>query len=209
VPFSAGSVYSTTGDLLKWETALFGGKVLKPESLKKMTTPYQGNYACGLEVMTFLGHKEIMHGGAVNGFTTSLAYFPDEKAGPLTIVVLSNAESNVGPIAQNLAMEMFGKPVKLPREDFPAEVKLPEAALQDFVGTYQLRPNFALAITVEKGQLISQATGQGKIPLFAESEKRFFTKVVDAEIEFKRDAAGKVASLTLYQNGNEIKGNKN
>lgn len=39
IPFSAGSLYSTTGDLLKWERGLFGGKVLKPESLKKMTTP--------------------------------------------------------------------------------------------------------------------------------------------------------------------------
>ena len=30
IPFSAGALYSTTGDLLKWEQALFGGKVLKP-----------------------------------------------------------------------------------------------------------------------------------------------------------------------------------
>jgi len=33
IPFSAGALYSTTGDLLKWEQGLVGGKVLKPESL--------------------------------------------------------------------------------------------------------------------------------------------------------------------------------
>jgi len=209
IPFSAGSLYSTTGDLLKWEQGLFGGKLLTAASLKKMTTPFHNNYACGLEIMTFLGHKEIMHGGGIEGFSTSLAYFPDEKSGPVTVVVLSNAQSNVDQIAQNLARVMFGMPVKLPRTAMPTEVTLTEKQLQDFAGTYQLTPNFAITFMVEKGQLISQATAQGKVPLFAESESKFFAKVVDAEIEFSRDASGKVVSMTLYQNGNEIKGPKN
>ena len=41
VPHGAGALYSTTQDLLKWQLALYGGKVLKPESLAKMTTPFQ------------------------------------------------------------------------------------------------------------------------------------------------------------------------
>jgi CubicO group peptidase (beta-lactamase class C family) len=209
IPFSAGSLYSTTGDLLKWEQGLFGGKLLKPESLKKMTTPYQSNYACGLEIMTFLGHKEIMHGGGIEGFSTSLAYFPDEKAGPLTVVVLSNAQSNVDQIAQNLARVMFGLPVKLPRTSLPTEVTLPDKLLADFVGTYQLAPTFAIKIAVDGGHLTAQGTGQPAAPIFAESETRFFAKVVDAEFEFTRDASGKVVSMTLFQNGNEIKGPKN
>jgi CubicO group peptidase (beta-lactamase class C family) len=209
VPFSAGSLYSTTLDLLKWERGLFGGKVLTAASLKKMTTPFKDNYACGLEVANFQGHKAILHGGGIEGFSTSLAYFPDEKDGPMTIIALSNAESNVDQIAQNLSRAMFGLPVKLPRESMPAEVKLSETQLQDFAGTYQLSPNFAITFTVEKGQLISQATGQGKVPLFAESDTKFFARMVDAEIEFSRDTTGKVVSMTLYQNGNQIKGPRN
>ena len=42
VPWAAGSMYSTTGDLLKWEQGLFGGKVLNADSLKLMTTPAKG-----------------------------------------------------------------------------------------------------------------------------------------------------------------------
>jgi len=209
IPFSAGSLYSTTGDLLKWEQGLFGGKLLNPASLKKMTTPFQANYACGLQIMTILGHKAIMHGGSIEGFSTSLAYFPDEKDGPLTVVVLSNAQSNVGLISQDIAKVAFGLPVKLPRQDLPAEIALSDAALQNFVGTYQLTPNFAITFTVEKGQLISQATGQGKLPLFAESPTKFFSKLVDAEIEFSLDPAGKAVTMTLYQNGNHIAGPKN
>jgi CubicO group peptidase (beta-lactamase class C family) len=51
VPWAAGSMYSTTGDLLKWEHGLFGGKVLSANSLKLMTTPGKGNYGLGLLIM--------------------------------------------------------------------------------------------------------------------------------------------------------------
>src|SRR5665213_1554329 len=48
VPYAAGSLYSTTHDLLLWENSLYGGKVLKPASLKKMTTPFKEDYGFGL-----------------------------------------------------------------------------------------------------------------------------------------------------------------
>ena len=44
VPQGAGALYSTTEDLLKWELAMFGGKVLKPASFEKMTTPVKNNW---------------------------------------------------------------------------------------------------------------------------------------------------------------------
>ena len=59
-----------------------------------------------------------------------------------------------------------------------------------------------MMITLVDGQLISQMSGQGKVPLFAESETMFFPKVVDAEIEFpKGDAKGQ---LVLHQNGRDM-----
>ena len=70
---------------------------------------------------------------------------------------------------------------------------------------YELRPGFDLVITLEGGQLVSQATGQGKIPLFAESETKFFPKVIDAEIEFGKDDRGVVTYLVLHQGAAEIK----
>ncbi len=59
-------------------------------------------------------------------------------------------------------------------------------------------------MTVEEGQLMTQITGQPKFPLFAESETRFFLKVVDAQVEFVRDAKGGVAGLVIHQNGRDI-----
>src|SRR6185295_18817174 len=47
IPHAAGALYSTTEDLLRWEQALFGGKVVSPASLAKMTTPFKSDYALG------------------------------------------------------------------------------------------------------------------------------------------------------------------
>ena len=76
IPFSAGALYSTTEDLLRWEQGLFGGKVLRAESLKKMTTPFKNDYGYGLAVRTAHGYTVIEHGGGIEGFNTQLAYDP-------------------------------------------------------------------------------------------------------------------------------------
>ena len=68
----------------------------------------------------------------------------------------------------------------------------------------KLAPNFDLAITIEGKQLMSQATGQPKFPLFAESPTKFFLKVVDAQVEFFKEG-GKVTYLVLHQNGHDTK----
>ena len=82
IPHAAGALYATTGDLLRWEQGLFGGRLLKPESLRKMTTPSKNNYALGLGVRTVNGRKVIDHGGGIEGFNTHLAYYPDSKVRP-------------------------------------------------------------------------------------------------------------------------------
>jgi CubicO group peptidase (beta-lactamase class C family) len=210
VPFSAGDLYSTTQDLWKWEKALFGGKVLSPASLAKMTTPNQNTYALGIEVQQIAGHKVYVHGGAIEGFKTSLAYFPDEKNGPVTIVVLSNLGAAVEKMTDGLAAILFGIPVEFAPKTAaaPTEVTLPAKLLQDYVGAYRFSPALTIVITLSGNQLISQTNGQSKVPLYAESETRFFTGISEGEFEFNRDAAGKVISMTLYRNGTGTVGAK-
>jgi CubicO group peptidase (beta-lactamase class C family) len=201
IPFSAGALYSTTEDLLRWEQGLFGGKVLKPESLAKMTTPFKQDYAFGLGVSTQSGHKMIAHDGGIEGFNTALAYYPDDK---LVVAVLANLNGPAGQIAGNLAKVALGEKVVLPTER--KEITVSPEILKQYVGTYELTPNFSLAITLENGQLVSQGTNQGKVPMFAESETMFFVKLVDAEIEFVKNEKGEVTNLVLHQNGRDVKG---
>jgi CubicO group peptidase (beta-lactamase class C family) len=203
IPFSAGALYSTTEDLLRWEQGLFGGKVLTAASLAKMTTPFKQDYAFGLGVSTQNGHKMIAHDGGIQGFNTALAYYPDDK---LVVAVLANVNGPAGQIAGNLAKVALGEKVVLPTER--KEITLSPQILKQYVGTYELTPKFSLAITLEDGQLISQGTNQGKVPMFAESETMFFLKLVDAQIEFVKNEKGEVTNLVLHQNGRDIKGMK-
>jgi CubicO group peptidase (beta-lactamase class C family) len=204
IPFSAGALYSTTEDLLRWEQGLFGGKVLKPESLTKMTTPFKEDYAFGLGVISKDGHKRIAHNGGIEGFNTSLTYFPDDK---LVVAVLANLN---GPFADQignqLSLAAHGEKVVLATER--KEIKVSPDILKQYVGSYELAPDFSLVMTLEDGRLMAQATNQNKNPLFAESETRFFLKVVDAQVEFFKNGSGQISHLVLYQNGRETKGVK-
>jgi hypothetical protein len=88
------------------------------------------------------------------------------------------------------------------------EIAVPMTVLSQYVGTYELQPGFNMMITLEGEQLISQATDQGKVPLFAETETKFFPKVMDAEIEFVKNDKGAVTHLILHQGRAEIKAPK-
>jgi hypothetical protein len=57
-------------------------------------------------------------------------------------------------------------------------------------------------------QLYLQVTGQGKLPLYAETDTEFFLSAVDAQITFERDAGGAVTHLVLHQNGFDTRGEK-
>jgi hypothetical protein len=81
------------------------------------------------------------------------------------------------------------------------EVKVSEKTLSQYVGEYELQPGFTLTVTQEGTRLFAQGTGQQKVEVYPESETKFFLKVVEAQIEFAKDASGKVSKLTLYQNG--------
>ena len=100
IPFSAGALYSTTEDLLRWNLALFGGKILSAASLAKMTTPALNNYALGVTVRTINGRKVVQHNGGINGFNTFLSYYPESR---ITIAVLANLN---GPAADLLGPQL-------------------------------------------------------------------------------------------------------
>ncbi len=94
-------------------------------------------------------------------------------------------------------------------KDKPTEkqtVSVPPSLLESFVGTYNLFPDFDLVVRTKDGRLFAQATGQPEFELFAESERRFFLKVVDAQVDFMPAVDGVVKELMLHQGGADMKG---
>ncbi len=201
VPWAAGSIYSTTGDLLRWERALFGGKVLNDASLTAMTTAGKGDYGLGVGVVQQSGVKVIQHGGGIEGFNTQLAYVPDRK---ITVVVLSNVNGGApGSMGAQLLDAAMGKPVILASERKPIPIAKEE--LKKFTGVYDLQPTFALTVAVSGDSLTIQGTNQPALPAMYQGDAgghpRFFVPQVNAEIEFLPDSTGAISSLVLHQGG--------
>ncbi|MFH1616571.1 MAG: serine hydrolase [Planctomycetota bacterium] len=92
-----------------------------------------------------------------------------------------------------------GSDYKVPGQKQEVGVSL--EVLKAYVGKYQLAPAFVFDIAIQNNQLTAQLTGQPRLPIYPESEDKFFYKVVDAQITFVKDANGNVSSLVLHQLG--------
>jgi hypothetical protein len=198
VPQGAGALYSTTEDLLKWEQALFGGKLLTPASLKKMTTPFKNNYAFGLGVDTSSGRLVIQHSGGIDGFNTIVSYYPDDQ---LTVVVLANV-NGAAPDQMSPKLAALGRGEQVTLASERKAITLDAKSLASYVGAYRMESGAVMLITLDGNQLMSKLGNQQAIAILPESRTMFFPKGVDAELEFSNlDAQGRPAVLTLHQNG--------
>jgi len=199
IPQGAGGLYSTTHDLLKWEQGLFGGKLLRPASLKLLTTPVRDQYAFGLFAAQSGGNTTIAHSGGLDGFNTYMAYDPARR---LTVIVLGNLN---GPAPDSLGASLLAlaREGTVPgRSGGRAPTVAPEA-LQAYVGVYDLTTTSSITVSVANGRLMSQATGQDAIALNPELADVFSRRESDAQITFTRDASGSVEGLILYQGGRD------
>ena len=200
----AGALYSTTGDLQRWNEGIFGGKVLKKKSLRAAFTPVKladgttNNYGYGWRISEKRGLRVIRHGGGLQGFQCSLVRAPDQK---VTVVVLCNAAPGYNPGGMTgslvdifLEKEMTPKPVRVVNK------KLIGKNYDDYVGSYDFG-KAKLVVMREGDQLYVKLGGQNRIEVFPEAADEFFLKAVEAAVKFKRDKDGSILRLVLHQNG--------
>jgi len=127
VPYAAGALRSTVGDLARWTAGLYGGKLLKPESLKEMLAPGRlrngaedqtaiawpggksfappagyvpGPYAFGLQHHYEKGRRIVGHDGSIAGFDAVMQTYVDDG---LTIIVLTNTNGAAHPLEAKIA----------------------------------------------------------------------------------------------------------
>ncbi|WP_131775041.1 serine hydrolase [Legionella anisa] len=215
IPYAAGSLYSTTQDLFRWQERLFGGNIISLQSLNKMLQPFKNTYGLGVSIQSLDGHKAITHGGGINGFNTFMIYFPEDK---LTIIVLANLVA-LGFVPQSLGLKIaelvYNKVAVAPLER--KEIVLASDTLTQFIGSYTITPEnvyyttkkAVLVIGLENDHLIAQIINKDKIKLFSESKTKFFSKIPDVQIEFFKDERGQVVRLVFLQDGDRSSGVKN
>ncbi|HND55143.1 MAG TPA: serine hydrolase, partial [Pirellulaceae bacterium] len=205
----AGALYSTVGDLYRWNEALYGGKVLEAEMFKRATTPNPlpddadgMNYGYGLVISEIRRLPTIAHGGGLNGWSTYLVRLPEQK---VTVVALSNAQpgppkfSPVG-IARDLAERLLADEIAK-RPGPTVDTAVDPKTFAAYVGRYDYKAG-VMRVTVDGDQLFGQLTGQSKLRFYPKGRDAFFLKEADADLEFRRAADGQVTGVRHSQNGN-------
>ncbi len=139
--------------------------------------------------------KLFWHNGGTAGFHTMLAFSPTARRAAF---VVADSSANIDDLALFLVDPAM--PLKAKR----IAIALEEAVIDEYVGRYELRPGFVLALTRDGSRIVTQATGQGPIEVFAEAKDRLFARAMDAQLVIRRDASGKVEGLTLVQGGREM-----
>ncbi|MDQ2842942.1 MAG: serine hydrolase [Acidobacteriota bacterium] len=205
---AAAGLWTTPSDLARYiienQQSLVGkaNHVLSQQLTQQMLTPGKGNWGLGVEIGGSASNPYFSHGGVNEGFESLFVGYERTGEGA---VVMTNAQGG-----SRLASEIMGSiAVEYNWPDFRPVVRTTANVSRDvlarYVGTYQLTPAFSVAFTLDGDQLMTQATGQEKIPVFPESDTKFFLKVVDAEVEFFSDDKGEVSYLILHQGGHDTK----
>lgn len=196
----AGSLYSTTEDLLKWCKAIQQKKLLKAASWDKITKANLGNYGYGLFITEINKRTVWMHGGGVQGFATQFIYYPNDNA---LIIILKNIENaprlfNAQVMAHAV---LFGEPYTFPAEK--KAITLSNDIIASFSGEYEFQQGFKMTITYENSQIFVQIQGQPKLEAFAENETTLFFKEIDATCIIQK-SNNLVTGLVLKQGGREL-----
>ena len=130
----AGGLVSSPIDLVKWNAALYGGKVVSPRSLDEMTRAGEHGYGYGLAVDHGYGQTVYSFPAAIDGFNGSMIHFEQDDT---TVLVLCNTEVvPAGRVAQDVAMLVYGDSPERRREAH--EVKIAPSTYARYVGTYRL-----------------------------------------------------------------------
>jgi serine-type D-Ala-D-Ala carboxypeptidase/endopeptidase len=199
----AGGIVSSAEDMLKFLSAQLTSD--KSTINKAFQETHKERTDAGSPAMQIgLGwhirdHKYIWHNGGTGGFRSFIGFDPVRKRG---IVILTNSTTG----ADDLGMHWLND--SIPLKELKKPITLEPAAIKEYEGVYEINPTFKITVTSKGHDMFLQATGQPQVALYAEETDKFFLKVVDAKVQFKRDGSNQIEKLVLFQNGAEREGKK-
>ncbi|MBL4604241.1 MAG: serine hydrolase [Flavobacteriaceae bacterium] len=196
LPYAAGSIMSTVGDLLKWQNALNANQLIKRSSLEKAihgSTLNNGekiNYGYGLIASNLNGSQTIEHSGGIFGYSTNGIYLPKED---VYVIGLTNCDcSNAKQIVSKVAATVIGKPFYNKKD----AITLNETQLKKWVGSYQFDENVIRFVTIKDGKIYSQREGSDKLEIHPMSESTFMFDGSTTSYKFAMKNGKKEATMT-------------
>jgi CubicO group peptidase (beta-lactamase class C family) len=192
--FSAGAVYSTTEDLLRWDNALYTEKLVSRKTIEEINA-FGRAAGYGDKVTQLFNHPIIRYTGGTYGFRSHLTRFPDDR---MVIIILTNhGFGKEDKFIRDIAAIIFGE-YKPPQEI--KEIAVDRKILELYAGEYQFAPGRTVIIAVEIDKLTMQSTGRPKRELVPVSETRFVVKTNnEVSVTFERDTGGRVTGLVVNE----------
>jgi len=208
---AAAGLWTTPTDLasfaIELQQSLAGksNKVLSQEITKQMLSPQVDDWGLGIKLLGKDSSARFTHSGANEGFRCILVGYNSAGRGA---VLMTNSDSG-GKLNDELLASIakeYDWADYLPKEKVLAHID--PKLYSSYAGQYELNPKVSLTVTAEEGRLMVQASDQIKRELLPESETRFFSLAVPAEITFEKDAKGEVFQLILEQSGTRLTAKK-
>ncbi|MBU0984219.1 MAG: serine hydrolase [candidate division Zixibacteria bacterium] len=195
---TAGALYSTVEDMLKWDRALYTNSILDETFRAALLTPRASSYAYGWYVELLYGRRHAFHGGFLDGFNTTFERWPDDS---LCVIVFSNEdEAPVRKIARGLAAIVFNEEYTFPEQKTPGQVD--PAILSDYVGMYSLPDSALSTVYVDNGTLYEQQSGRLRQALIPQAPDTFFSAADNTRLYvFARDRDGLVVAQVVIDEG--------
>lgn len=196
-----GMIVTTAEDLLKWDRALINNTLLSAATQNEMLTiqavkktfPFV-SFGFGMRVGENQLGKYNFHDGWFPGYKSMHIHYGDED---VTVIVLSNNESQSEFIADGLASIKMGKRIIQPSLHKATLLNTP---LTQCTGKYMMpltRPpymiNFPVEIIERNNVLYIHPFSGADIELKPESDtKLFYDDGTDQQIEFEKDSTGNI-----------------
>jgi len=201
-------LWTTPSDLARYalevQRALAGsGRILSTVTATQMLTPGMNQWGLGPMIGGSPARPYFEHSGANEGYRCELRVY---ETGDGAVVM---TDGDDGGVLINELMRTIAYEYEWPdRPPVRRVAKVDPRRFDAFVGTYQMAPHGTFTFTREGKRLLAQATGQGQVELFPESERVYFAKVVDAVVTFQLDDQGRPSGVILRQGGQDFTGKR-
>ena len=122
VAWSAGAMYSTSGEMASWYHSLMNGQVLNQNSFNELTTFVgSGNYGIGLYNTNVLGRTVWQHGGTIwGGYNSSMVY--DTATGIIICVLINQNPAQAFQVSIELLSTLINNPVGITENTISEEL---------------------------------------------------------------------------------------
>ena len=198
---AAGSLYSTTNDLLTFLSVAMGyehsplAPAIKAAVSTRRPTEGGNEQALGWTVIGKGDDQLIYRDGGTYGFASSMAWDPKKRSG---VVVLSNQQGDVDDIARHLLRPDV--PLAKPTNTKHTEMAIDSSLLDKYAGRYEAQGEGIFTIARENNFLTIESPadwGLPKLRIRPESQRDFFAAELPLRVTFKIDD-GRATGLLIY-----------